>query len=157
MPPTLQFDHEKLDVYKLELRFVTWATELIEELRSEPRSTVKEVVQQLDRASLSSLLNTAEGNGRRKTQQRARFFDDARGSATECAACLDALVAKRACQPDRVAEGKAILFRVVSMLSKLVTRFDQTSKTDSTVSEDELTYLIRGQTARSIEDEDQND
>ena len=157
MPPTLQFDHEKLDVYKLELRFVTWATELIEELRSEPRSTVKEVVQQLDRASLSSLLNTAEGNGRRKTQQRARFFDDARGSATECAACLDALVAKCAFQPDRVAEGKAILFRVVSMLSKLVTRFDQTSKTDSTVSEDELTYLIRGQTARTFEDEDDND
>jgi four helix bundle protein len=154
MPPTLQFDHEKLDVYKLELRFVTWATELIEELRSEPRSTVKEVVQQLDRASLSSLLNTAEGNGRRKTQQRARFFDDARGSATECAACLDALVAKRACQPDRVAEGKAILFRVVSMLSKLVTRFDQTSKQDQGLREDEVAYQVVSHASRTFEDED---
>ena len=40
------------------------------------------------------LLNTAEGNGRRQGRQRAKFFDDARGSAIECAACLDASVAK---------------------------------------------------------------
>jgi four helix bundle protein len=157
MPPTLQFDHEKLDVYKLELRFVTWAMELIEKLRFEPRSTVKEVVQQLDRASLSSLLNTAEGNGRRKTQQRARFFDDARGSATECAACLDALVAKRTCQPDRVAEGKGMLLRVVSMLSKLVVRFDKASNQDQGLREDEVDYQLGSHAARTFEDEDDND
>jgi hypothetical protein len=32
------------------------------------------------------------GDGR--DRQRAKFFDDARGSAIECAACLDASVAK---------------------------------------------------------------
>jgi hypothetical protein len=40
------------------------------------------------------LLNTAEGNGKRQGKQRAKFFDDARGPAVECAACLDALAAK---------------------------------------------------------------
>jgi hypothetical protein len=44
-------------------------------------------------------------------------------SSTECAACLDALVAKRACEAPRVEQGKALLVRVVSMLSKLVDRF----------------------------------
>jgi hypothetical protein len=39
--------------------------------------------------------NSVEGNGKRQGLQRARFFDDARGSALECAACLDASVAKR--------------------------------------------------------------
>jgi hypothetical protein len=46
------------------------------------------------------------------------------GSATECAACLDALVAKHACTSERVQPGNAMLERVVSMLTKLVARFE---------------------------------
>jgi four helix bundle protein len=51
-------------------------------------------------------LNTAEGNGKRQGQQRAKFFDDARGSAFECAACLDASVAKGFVSIDRVRPGE---------------------------------------------------
>jgi four helix bundle protein len=91
-------DHEKLDVYQLELRFFTWVTALLAKIK--PRSTdarIAEVSDQLDRASLFALLNTAEGNGRRQRRTRAKFFGGARGSATECAACLDALVARGVC------------------------------------------------------------
>src|SRR5438876_10202805 len=119
------FDHEKLDVYELELRCVTWVTALLVKIKQ--RSTdarIAEVSDQLDRASLSALLNTAEGNGRRQRRTRAKFFDDARGSATECAACLHALVAKSAATQERVEVGKGILLRIVSMLCKLVDRFD---------------------------------
>ena len=126
--PKRQFDHEKLDVYQLELRFVAWSTSLMAEVRDKKIPNLRETCDQLDRASLSSLLNTAEGNGRRASQQRARFFDDARGSATECAACLDALVAKGACDGQRVEEGKDILISVVSILTKLVERFDRAGK-----------------------------
>jgi len=35
------------------------------------------------------LLNIAEGNGRFTSPDRCRFFDTARGSVLECAACLD--------------------------------------------------------------------
>jgi len=125
MTPAPQFDHEKLEVYQLELKFLGWATDLLVEIRAAEVLYLREVCEQIDRASLSTLLNTAEGNGRRATQQRARFFDDARGSATECAACLDAMVAKRACSNERIAEGKAMLVRIVSMLCKLVDRFDE--------------------------------
>ena len=121
-----QLDHEKLDVYQLELQFVAWATELIAELSGNPGARdarIAEVANHLDRAGLSALFNTAEGNGRRQMKARAKFFDDARGSATECAACLDALVAKKACAIQRIDYGKSVLVRVVSILSKLVERF----------------------------------
>ena len=120
------FDHEKLEVYQVELTFLTWLTPLLTKVKaSGVTSRNGEVLDQLDRASLSALLNTAEGNGRRQRQTRAKFFDDAHGSATECAACLDALVAKRLCQGEDVSEGKEVLLRTVSMLSKLIDRFDQ--------------------------------
>lgn len=118
-----QFDHEKLDVYQLEVEFVAWATELIVEVKQIPGVSVREPCDHLDRASLSIMFNTAAGNGKRQMRGRAKFFDDARGSATECAACLDALVAKKACTQDRIAEGKGLLIRIVSMLTKLVERF----------------------------------
>ncbi len=118
------FDHEKLDVYHLELKFIGWVTPLLEEVSQNAVGKTAEVRNQLDRASLSTLLNTAEGNGKRQRQVRAKSFDDARGSATECAACLDALVAKQAATKERVAEGKKLLLRIVSMLCGLVDRFD---------------------------------
>src|SRR5580765_3245354 len=118
------FDHEKLDVYTLELQFITWVTPLIEEAKERAGGKTREVCDQLDRASLSAWLNTAEGNGKRQRQGRAKFFDDARGSATECAGCLDAMVAKGVFESGRIADGKAILVRIVSILCKLIDRFD---------------------------------
>ncbi len=121
---TALFDHEKLDVYHLELKFIAWVTPLLEEVSQAAAVKTSEVRDQLDRASLSALLNTAEGNGKRQRQVRAKYFDDARGSATECAACLDALVAKSAAKAARVVEGKKMLLRIVSMLCGLIDRFD---------------------------------
>lgn len=125
MSDSRQFDHEKLQVYQLELEFISWLTDLFAEIQASKAPRLSEVIDQLDRGSLSALLNTAEGNGRRASQQRVRFFDDARGSSTECAACLDALVAKRACKAERVSEGKDMLLSIVSILSALVARFDK--------------------------------
>jgi four helix bundle protein len=124
---SVMFDHEKLDVYRLELQFIAWVALLIEEASKITSGRTGEIFDQLDRASLSSLLNTAEGNGKRQRQVRAKFFDDARGSATECAACLDALVAKKLVSIDRIIEGKRVLVRIVSILCKLVERFDSGS------------------------------
>ena len=118
------FNHEKLDAYQMELRFIAWVTPLLEEVSASGKGKTREVCDQLDRASLSALLNTAEGNGKRQRPVRAKFFDDARGSATECAACLDALVAKQVATEERILDGKKMLVRIVSMLCGLVDRFD---------------------------------
>ncbi|MDD4442832.1 MAG: four helix bundle protein, partial [Kiritimatiellae bacterium] len=46
------------------------------------------------------------------------FFDIARGSALECAACPDVLVARK--RLARAEQGKEILVRIVSMLAGLI-------------------------------------
>ena len=109
----MNFDHEKGAVYREAIRFVAWAGDLLETL---PRSLA--VHDQLDRASTSIALNIAEGNGKYTAPDRCRFFDIARGSALECAACLDVLVAKKrlACAE----QGKEMLVPIVSMLVGLV-------------------------------------
>jgi len=142
------FDHERLDVYKLELSFIAWVTGLMKEAKKAPEVSMAEVCDQLDRASLSSLLNTAEGNGKRQRHLRARYFDDARGSATESAACLDAIVAKGALPLERIQAGKEMLLRIVQMLMKTVERFS------NTVREGEETY---GSTDAAAEAEDEDD
>jgi four helix bundle protein len=126
------FDHEKLDVYQVELRFLAWVTPLLQELGQVEGIKTREVSDHLDRASLSVLLNTAEGNGKRQRQVRVRFFDDARGSATGCAACLDAAVAKGALNQERIQPGKELLIRVVSMLTRLVERYESGEKIEET-------------------------
>src|SRR5438876_6062567 len=131
-----QFDHEKLEVYRLELEFPAWVSLLLEEIKNRAGAGTHEVRGQLERSSLSTLLNTAEGNGKRQRPVRAKFFDDARGSATECAGCLDALVAKRVCVPERMLEGKQMLARIVGMLTKLVQVFSNVPA----LKEDEVEY-----------------
>ena len=142
------FDHEKLEVYQLELRFLDWVNVLIEEIKkNNPGPIVREICDHLGRAALSSLFNTAEGNGKRQMKIRSRYFDIARGSATECASCLDALVVVKACNQERILEGEKLLFRIVSMLTKLVIRFDS----DLKIREEEVEYGVENED--DIEDE----
>jgi four helix bundle protein len=118
------FDHEKLVVYCVELGFVAWIAAFLDDASKSAGRHRRELIEQLDRASLSVLLNTAEGNGKRQGRHRAKFFDGARGSALECAACLDAAVAKGLVSADRVCPGKQMLARVVAMWSRLIDRFN---------------------------------
>src|SRR2546425_11029190 len=110
-----RFDHEKLNVYHRSLRFITWTTELLE--RVSPKLSVHG---QLDRASTSIPLNIAEGNGKFTPADRCKFFDIARGSALESAACLDVLVAKKRVAAEATSEGKSMLLEIVSMLVGLI-------------------------------------
>ena len=111
------FDHEKLDVYNEAIAFVAWLSPLLEEtLRA------GDVRDQLDRASTSISLNIAEGNGKYTPKDRCRFFDNAHGSALECAAGLDILVAKKKLTVEQIRPGKESLQRIVRMLIGLIKR-----------------------------------
>ena len=114
------FDHEKLDVYRKAIAFLAWAGELLDGPLVGTRSAASK---HLDESSQSIANNIAEGNGKHSTADRCRYLDIARGSALECAACLDGLVARRKLSLDRVAPGKSILLRIVAMLTKLLERF----------------------------------
>ena len=134
------FDHEKVEVYQPELQFIAWATKLIAEVTASGAPRVADACDHLDRAGLSAVFNAAEGNGKRQRQVRERYFDDARGSVMECASCLDALVAKGATTHERILDGKDMLVREYSMLTRLVQRLSD----DECVREDEIEYDVPG-------------
>jgi len=111
------FDHEKLEVYREAIAFVAWACEILDQ-------TIRagDVKDQLDRAATSIPLNIAEGNGKYTPKDRCRFFDTAHGSALECAAALDTLVAKGKRTIQQIQPGKERLQRIVRMLIGLIKR-----------------------------------
>lgn len=111
------FDHEKLIAYQRSIEFIAWASQLLEDI-----PVKMAVFDQLDRASTSVSLNIAEGNGKFTAPDRCRYWDTARGSALECAACLDVLVARKKSTPDRTQDGKRLLSETVSLLIGLCKR-----------------------------------
>jgi four helix bundle protein len=125
------FDHEKLRVYREAIAFVAWWAELAERIPA--RLSVKD---QMDRSSTSMPLNIAEGNGRRSSRERCHYFDIARGSALEAAACLDVLVARRWVTSDEIRPGKHRLHGIVSMLVGLI------GVSEDKVAEDAADYQI---------------
>ena len=109
------FAHERLDVYQKAIEFVAWSQSLLESLPA--GSTARA---QLERASTSIPLNIAEGNAKKSKKDRARYWQISLGSALECAALLDVLVARGLRSPDGVREGKLMLDRVTAMLMALL-------------------------------------
>ena len=111
------FDHERLEAYRESIGFVAWISTILDGILK-----ASDVRDHLDRASNSIALNIAEGNGKFAPKDRCRFFDTAHGSALECAAGLDILVAKHKLSLDDIRPGKERLQRIVRMLFGLIKR-----------------------------------
>ena len=126
------FDHEKLDVYQEAIAFCGWVGELLGQISA--KAAAKD---QLDRALNSLPLNLAEGNGKFSAVDRARFLEIARGSALECAACLDVLTVRRLVAAERILPAKERLVRIVNMLMGMLRRFSGRAEF---LREDERTY-----------------
>ena len=73
---------------------------------------------QLTRASLSIVLNIAEGSGRVAPGDKGRFYAIARGSACECAAILD-VIERGDGLPLNGRIARSLLVRIVQMLTRL--------------------------------------
>jgi four helix bundle protein len=109
-------DCERLDCFRAAVEFQALAARLA----SGPR--LGAVRDQLDRASVSIALHIAEGVGRRSAPDKAHFFAIARGSASECAAILDILLARGLVAPADHRHGRGLLVRIVQMLTRLIAR-----------------------------------
>jgi four helix bundle protein len=128
----IYFDHEKLDVYQEAISFCGWVGKFLSSISA--KAAAKD---HLDRASTSIPLNIAEGNGKFSANDRARFLEIARGSALECAACLDVLIARELATVDQITAAKESLVRVVEMLVGLLRKFSSRSEL---LREDEALY-----------------
>jgi len=113
--PHPKLHHEDLDAYRVAIEFLAVAATLLAQY---PRGHAG-IADQLRRAALSIPLNIAEGYGKRGRDDRARFYDIARGSAHECGAILDASKVLGIVNEETFGRGKALLYRVVSMLVKM--------------------------------------
>ncbi|MCL6494945.1 MAG: four helix bundle protein [Ignavibacterium sp.] len=121
------FDHEKLKVYQMALRFNEFTFKIISRLN------LLDIRNQLERASNSIVLNIAEGNGKFSKKDRCRYFDVSIGSSFEAAACLDILFTRKSISPSELSEGKEILEQIVSMLVGLIkSNSDRVYEEDST-------------------------
>jgi four helix bundle protein len=130
----IYFDHEKLDVYRESIDFCGWVGEFLASIST--RAAAKD---QLDRASTSIPLNIAEGNGKFSSKDRARFFEVARGSALESAACLDVLLVRKLAMEEQIILAKERLSRIVQMLIGLLRKFSERA---DILREEEADYSI---------------
>jgi four helix bundle protein len=130
----IYFDHEKLDVYQEAIVFCGWVGDFL--TATPAKAAAKD---QLDRASTSIPLNIAEGNGKFSARDRARFLAVARGSALECAACLDVLLVRKLASEQQVAGQKKKLARIVQMLIGLLRKFSDRA---DVLREEEPVYLV---------------
>jgi four helix bundle protein len=107
-----QLDANKLHVYAVALELHALCSTLVASLNRIVRD-------QLERASLSVVLNVAEAGGRRSRRDKARYYAIARGSATEVAALLDVLSMRRLAPPGAILTGRRLAIRVVQMLTRM--------------------------------------
>ena len=107
--------YERLDVYQRSIEFLVLVAPVLETL---PRGNAG-LADQLRRASISIPLNIAEAAGKVGEADRARFYAIARGSAMECGAILDVCRALGLIDEVMANGGKALLVRVVAMLTKM--------------------------------------
>ena len=113
-----QFEHERLDVYRISIESVALAEQMASAL---PRGRAY-LADQLRRAASSIPLNIAEGAGEFAAADKARFYRFARRSATESAAIIDVLaVLELTDQPLRT-RARGLLLRIVAMLPAMVLR-----------------------------------
>jgi four helix bundle protein len=107
-----QLDANRLHVYHVALELHCLSSSLV--------ATLNRIVKdQLERASLSVVLNIAEAGGRRSRRDKARYYAIARGSATETAALLDVLALRRLASPSAIATGRRLAIRIVQMLTRI--------------------------------------
>jgi len=112
----MQFDHEKLEVYQRAIDFLVEADAVVAGLPP-GRSYL---ANQLQRAALSISNNIAEGAGEFSKIEKARFYRMSLRSATECAALLDACRRLKLGGDEHAESGRALLVRIVSMLTIMV-------------------------------------
>jgi four helix bundle protein len=123
----VKLDHERLDVYQVSVDFAAWAYAQEKHLEAVDRHARD----QLLRASQSIALNIAEGCGKLPSPERRRFLQIAGGSARECGAILDILWRCQVLAEGDWKTGKALLTRIVAMLTRLLDPAEQVREADA--------------------------
>lgn len=107
----MSFTHQRLEVYQVAKRFLTFRSSVIKRAKRKVAA-----MDHLQRAGESVVLNIVHSTETWSPKERMNYLGYANGSALECAACMDILGVKGLCGEKEVGEGKGMLRGVVNML-----------------------------------------
>lgn len=108
---TALFPFVSLDMYQVSLDGVRWIHEFIRDLAPRMRARRK-----LDTSITGTVLNIAEGHGRKTVADQNRFMKTAQEHAYQTLLLLDLMAARNETTETRIMDGKAIQMRVITML-----------------------------------------
>jgi four helix bundle protein len=114
-------DCGRLDVFRVGVEFQGLAAAIASARR------LGAIRDPLDRASVSIVLNSAEGSGRFTPAEKAHFDLVARGSAMECLAALTLVEARGLVSHQLYRRSRALLTRIIAMLARLATAMQRRS------------------------------
>lgn len=107
--------HERLSIYPISIEFIEWITKnIFKNLAGDSK-----IADQLSRASSSIPLNIAEGSGKLTEKDKKRFYSIARGSAMECSAIFDVMLARELITENDTLKARQFLMPIIGVLSKL--------------------------------------
>ena len=124
MKDTGKFDHEKLEVFGIAQEFAALADDMAAKL---PKGRGY-LANQIRRASLSVVLNLAEGAGKYSPADKATFYLRARGSACECSAALDYMSRLGLAKAEQRDQARALLLSITRLLTSMVKTQEQRIK-----------------------------
>ncbi|MBE0673144.1 MAG: four helix bundle protein [Bacteroidales bacterium] len=113
------FDFEKMEIYRQAKSFHIRIKSLVQgyDLQNPERN-------QLVRASLSIVLNIAEGAGRFSKRDKRNFYVIARGSVNECIAIVDLMKDQHLITEDHYRDFYAMGEEISRMLYSLIRQFE---------------------------------
>ena len=114
------FDFQKLDVYQKSKNFCKEIYSILDE-----KNFDRVTNDQLRRASLSIMLNIAEGTSRFSNKDRKNFFVISRGSAFECVAILEYLFEISEIKEEEYHNFLSGLEQISKMLFSLIQHLDK--------------------------------
>ncbi|MBM3249979.1 MAG: four helix bundle protein [Candidatus Omnitrophica bacterium] len=117
MEEDLEFDFERLEVYKLALEFLDFIFMVCKDI---PRDLEYCLGDNLKRAGISISNNIAEGSGKKSGREKARYYGISLDSARECVNMFIILNRRQAVNKEDYLKARSYGKRLTSMLFKLI-------------------------------------
>jgi len=117
MEKNLEFDFERLEVYQLALEFLDFIFEVCRNISKELQYCLGD---NLKRAGISISNNIAEGNGKKSSKEKARYYGTSLDSTQECINMFIILDRQKAISKENYLKARTYGKRLTSMLFKLI-------------------------------------
>jgi len=116
-----KFDFEKLNVYQKSLDLIDSIFDLYQKLNFNYKSTIGN---NLVRAGLSISNNLAEGNGKKSTKDRARFYEYSSDSTKECVSIFNVLERQKLINHQTYLQLRISAREITSMIRGLINKLN---------------------------------